>query len=315
MTDSDDAFEDEIIEIFVEEVTEVVDLIDVNVQLWEKSLVVDRPLKELRRAFHTLKGSGRMVNADAIGELGWAVENLLNRVIDGLVASNTEVVTLVQDVRTALPALLDAFKNRQAAAVSGVNVHTYIERANALMEGGAVNDNPVRVQVQESPAPLDNIRSSLPSPATKPVVNSVTEAGVAELKSQQKDLTESLAAVKLDLSQFTSKVDDVAREVQTLSSAASEHSAVEVAEKLQQIEQLRSEVSDLQYFVNSNSKQLAADNLAQQELARTVNRSIEDAQKQQQIQLNQLRLEVKTWSVSAAIVCSVLVSTVLFFLI
>ena len=88
MTESDDAFDDEIIEIFVEEVSDVIDIIDVNIQLCEASLVagtaiVDKPLKEFRRAFHTLKGSGRMVSADAIAELGWSLENLLNRIIDG----------------------------------------------------------------------------------------------------------------------------------------------------------------------------------------------------------------------------------------
>ena len=32
----------------------------------------------VRRSFHTLKGSGRMVGAERIGEYCWTVENLLN---------------------------------------------------------------------------------------------------------------------------------------------------------------------------------------------------------------------------------------------
>ena len=39
-------------------------------------------LGSLRRSFHTLKGSGRMVGARTIAEFGWAIENLLNRIID-----------------------------------------------------------------------------------------------------------------------------------------------------------------------------------------------------------------------------------------
>ena len=33
----------------------------------------------MRRSFHTLKGSGRMVGAQLIGEFAWSIENLLNR--------------------------------------------------------------------------------------------------------------------------------------------------------------------------------------------------------------------------------------------
>ena len=35
-----------------------------------------------RRSFHTLKGSGRMVGAQLIGEFAWSIENLLNRLIN-----------------------------------------------------------------------------------------------------------------------------------------------------------------------------------------------------------------------------------------
>ena len=42
-------------------------------------------LQTMRRSFHTLKGSGRIVGASNIGEFSWSVENLLNRVIDGTV--------------------------------------------------------------------------------------------------------------------------------------------------------------------------------------------------------------------------------------
>ena len=40
----------------------------------------------MRRSFHTLKGSGRMVGAQLLGEFCWSVENLLNRIIDKTLA-------------------------------------------------------------------------------------------------------------------------------------------------------------------------------------------------------------------------------------
>ena len=39
-------------------------------------------LTEIRRHFHTLKGSGRMIGAKSSAELAWTVEDTLNPVIN-----------------------------------------------------------------------------------------------------------------------------------------------------------------------------------------------------------------------------------------
>ncbi len=80
--DEDDLVDDEIIEIFVEEATEVLETITEFLPRWIDN-EDGEALAEIRRAFHTLKGSGRMVGAADIGEFGWAIENMLNRLVDG----------------------------------------------------------------------------------------------------------------------------------------------------------------------------------------------------------------------------------------
>ncbi|MGE6340541.1 Hpt domain-containing protein, partial [Acidovorax sp. NPDC077664] len=72
------AIEDELLEVFLEEAREVV----VN-GLAAIDLLRDEPgnLSEqttLRRAFHTLKGSSRMVGLNDFGEAAWSMEQLLN---------------------------------------------------------------------------------------------------------------------------------------------------------------------------------------------------------------------------------------------
>ena len=69
-------------------------------------------LAELRRGFHTLKGSGRMVRALVLGELAWAIENLLNRVIERSVAPSPAVQQLLDDVLNVLPELIQEFAER-----------------------------------------------------------------------------------------------------------------------------------------------------------------------------------------------------------
>src|SRR5690606_18215805 len=49
-----------------------------------------------RRHFHTLKGSGRMVGAKSAGEMAWAVEDTLNRVLSGSIQLTPTVQKFAQ---------------------------------------------------------------------------------------------------------------------------------------------------------------------------------------------------------------------------
>lgn len=71
----------EIIDIFIEEAAEIiVELKDLFV-VWQENLHDIECVKTIRRHFHTLKGSGRMVGANQAGELAWCVEDLLNSIL------------------------------------------------------------------------------------------------------------------------------------------------------------------------------------------------------------------------------------------
>ncbi|MGI1679320.1 MAG: Hpt domain-containing protein [Cellvibrionaceae bacterium] len=109
----DDLIDEEILEIFIEEAEEVIETIQEFFPKWAENFDDTDSLSEFRRAFHTLKGSGRMVNATDVGELAWSVENMLNRVMDNTVEPNDGHVVLIQKVIPLLQPLVDAFKNRQ----------------------------------------------------------------------------------------------------------------------------------------------------------------------------------------------------------
>ncbi|NHB57623.1 response regulator [Acinetobacter sp. 194] len=71
----------EILEIFVEELEEIFETLNVLLEEWANGDLDDEQIITLRRSFHTLKGSGRMVGAKSTSELAWNVEDNLNRVI------------------------------------------------------------------------------------------------------------------------------------------------------------------------------------------------------------------------------------------
>ena len=88
----------EILEIFIEELDEIFAELEPLLVKWMEQPHQQDVLTDVRRHFHTLKGSGRMVGAKSPGELAWTVEDTLNRVISGTVSLNTEIQRYVQTV-------------------------------------------------------------------------------------------------------------------------------------------------------------------------------------------------------------------------
>ena len=101
--------DEDIREIFIEEVEEVVADLEDFLPIWQQDAQDLTPLTEVRRGFHTLKGSGRMVGAFSISEMAWSIENLLNRLLDKTLPVTDEVVALVTETTKHLPAMLADF--------------------------------------------------------------------------------------------------------------------------------------------------------------------------------------------------------------
>jgi chemosensory pili system protein ChpA (sensor histidine kinase/response regulator) len=75
--------------------------------MWEKNPMDLDSLVKMRRSFHTLKGSGRMVGARLIGEFAWSIENLLNRVIDKTLSRTPGMMSVMRAAVSALPHLIE----------------------------------------------------------------------------------------------------------------------------------------------------------------------------------------------------------------
>lgn len=104
-------------DIFIEEVTEVITDLDDFLPIWQQDSQDLTPLTEVRRSFHTLKGSGRMVGAFSISEMAWSIENLLNRLLDKTLSVTDEVVNLVMETAKCLPVLVADFEAQQSPSI------------------------------------------------------------------------------------------------------------------------------------------------------------------------------------------------------
>jgi len=130
--EDDDLIDDEIIEIFIEEAEEVLETIQEYLPQWQSNHENEEARTEIRRAFHTLKGSGRMVGATVVGELAWSIEDMLNRVIDNTIPLSEELLSLVAEVAALVPEGVEAFKNNNQDAFK---VETLVSRVEAITSG------------------------------------------------------------------------------------------------------------------------------------------------------------------------------------
>ena len=149
----DDLIDDDILEIFVEEAQEVLEVINEQFPHWRAEPDNAEIRLDIRRAFHTLKGSGRMVKATFISELAWSVENMMNRITDGTIVITDAMFDLIEQVRGVLPALIDAFQSRAGAPVA---VEPMMEIADALSRGespAAAAAPNVQAEAAEVPVP------------------------------------------------------------------------------------------------------------------------------------------------------------------
>jgi chemosensory pili system protein ChpA (sensor histidine kinase/response regulator) len=148
----------ELVKLFIEEAREELVKIERGFPIWDQNPLEREALITLRRSFHTLKGSGRMVGARELGELAWSVENLLNRILDNTLTRSAAILEVLRDAIAALPQMIDHLE--KASPVSA-DVTGIASRAHALAAGR----QPAAASRVEA-APRSGGSPAVPAPAT-----------------------------------------------------------------------------------------------------------------------------------------------------
>ncbi len=167
--------DEEIMEIFVEDAREIIQVIDRTLPEWRKNPANRDVLLELRRAFHTLKGSGRMVGASVIAELAWAVENMLNRVREDKIHYSDQMFGLLFEVHRVLPVMTAQLEGGPAP---DADIDALRNRADAFASN-SVLELPVTEPSVAEAAPLEMQIINEPAPAIEIEPKSETEAEVS----------------------------------------------------------------------------------------------------------------------------------------
>ncbi len=122
----------ELVKLFIEEAHEELAKIQRHFPAWDQNPMDRESLVTMRRSFHTLKGSGRMVGARELGEFAWSIENLLNRVLDNTLTRTPAILTVLREAVAALPELIEQLETGRKPRADMTEIAS---RAHALAAG------------------------------------------------------------------------------------------------------------------------------------------------------------------------------------
>jgi chemosensory pili system protein ChpA (sensor histidine kinase/response regulator) len=144
--------EPELVEIFLEEANEVLATMGEACEVCKNTPDNQESLTVIRRSFHTLKGSGRMVGLTDLGEAGWRFEQLMNGWLGEKKSANSDLLRLLERARGVFQDWVDALQSNQPVALPVPALLAALER---VARGEALDAAPVvavePVAVQESP--------------------------------------------------------------------------------------------------------------------------------------------------------------------
>ncbi len=173
----------EILELFIEEAREAIEAINVHFPAWELDEGERDSLLTVRRAFHTLKGSGRMVGAELVGDYCWSVEHLLNRVVNATVPRTPELVSYL---RRAIPVVAELIEQLEVGTVPASDIRALIAEADALgravtpVQADASSDSGDATEVL-SLSEIDSVLASLPELEPEPESEGLLTGAAAPL--------------------------------------------------------------------------------------------------------------------------------------
>lgn len=162
----DRALDDELLEVYLAEAGEVHETIVSCMQTLRAQPGDQAALITVRRAFHTLKGSGRTVGLTAMGDVAWSVEQLLNHLLETRIGVTVPVLDFIDSVGAQFQEWVkQLFTDGSVALTPGV----WKARAEALLHPSApgvtrdeladTSSEPVVEPAVEMPAekPVDDV--------------------------------------------------------------------------------------------------------------------------------------------------------------
>ncbi|MCZ7565833.1 MAG: Hpt domain-containing protein [Burkholderiales bacterium] len=184
----------ELLSVYLEEAGEVLAGIAERVETARAEPHAVEDLRTIRRGFHTLKGSGRMVGLTRLGEAAWAVEQVMNKWLEEERPATPDLLQLVTEAERFFGAAVATLKEGEAnpdesaiiALAQKVKAGEPLGAAEAPAQAAATA--PLAVQPAAAAAPAIELAAEPPAAApdagtaaepTLPVIEPFEQAPVA----------------------------------------------------------------------------------------------------------------------------------------
>jgi len=195
--------------VFLEEFEAVASLLKQKLPLWLEDSENSKLLTEIRRGFHTLKGSGRMVGAVEIGDFAWHVEEVLNRALEHRLATDETLGNTITLAVAALPELkarlLQQPSKLDAAAITGFNSFS-----QKLASGDSPSLDSLHALLSAAFMERHSDQAETAAESTEPQSETITtEEGISATETTSAHADEELARLmKLEIRQAVTGLEE-----------------------------------------------------------------------------------------------------------
>lgn len=147
---SSEVFDAELLSIFLEEANEVLATLADTLPIAERDPHDFEALTTIRRSFHTLKGSGRMVGLNELGETAWAIEQVMNHWLQQEADGTPALMQMLEEAQSVFAAWVARLEQSD---VSAPDTAALIARCQRLLSGEAeeLTDPPVDEITEDAP--------------------------------------------------------------------------------------------------------------------------------------------------------------------
>ncbi len=151
---SDEIVDAELLAVYLEEAGEVLNTIAEHLDMAREQPQNMDVLRTIRRGYHTLKGSGRMVGLTRLSEGAWAIEQVMNRWLEDEHAATPDLLTLIDEGRKFFAGAVEVLKeggtSPDESAVVAMAQH--VKQGRPLSEFSAPGDLAAPVTADAPPA-------------------------------------------------------------------------------------------------------------------------------------------------------------------
>ena len=183
----------ELLEIFLEEANEVVATLRENLTAVRANPIDTEALVTIRRGYHTLKGSGRMVGLNDLGDVAWNCEQVMNKWMRDEKPASPGLIGFIQRSSSAFHGWIDALQAHGTTQIDGSEIARLAELLKNNREPEFADEPVANATAQTAhsmvPPPTagvaDVAAEPLPTPAAQ--IPNVIELPAAEIGPMEID--------------------------------------------------------------------------------------------------------------------------------